>query len=58
MTPPTDWEITEAMIQYGGGFVAHLGKLFRLADETNKAKLKAAFPEYWQQYETLAMRMR
>jgi hypothetical protein len=50
----TDYEITDAMIVYGGHFVSKLGRLFRLADEHNQAKLKAAFPEYWREYATLA----
>ncbi len=50
----TDWEVTEAMIVYGGGFVQGLGRLFRAADKDNKARLKAAFPEYIQQYAELA----
>src|SRR6185295_17117448 len=43
--PMTDWDITAAMIGYGGSFVAGLGKLFRQADAINQAKLKATFPE-------------
>ena len=46
----TDDEITEAMMRYGGGFVADLGALFRRADAENQAILKAAFPHYWIEY--------
>ena len=49
-----DWEITEAMIRYGGSFVHGLGRLFRMADATNKAKLQTAFPEYWIKYRDIA----
>jgi len=50
-----DYAITEAMITYGGSFNAGLGRLFRVADDVNQAKLKAAFPEYWITYRELAM---
>jgi hypothetical protein len=50
----TDYEITDAMITYGGNFVAQLGKAFRAGDVVNQAKLKAAFPDYWREYATLA----
>jgi hypothetical protein len=55
-TGPTDYEVTEAMIVYGGSFVSALGKLFRLADSDNEARLKAAFPEYWQRYAALSQK--
>lgn len=50
----TDDEITETMVRFGGGFVAHLGRLFRFADPANQQRLKRAFPEYWQRYDELA----
>ena len=50
----TEWEITEAMIVYGGSFVSMLGKLYRLADTDNRARLRQAFPEYWAEYIELA----
>lgn len=50
----TEWEITEAMIVYGGGFVQSLGRLVRQADVDNKRRLVAAFPEYFKQYKELA----
>ncbi len=49
-----DYEITEAMIRFGGSFVAQLGRLFRLADYDNQSRLRAAFPEYWREYRELA----
>jgi hypothetical protein len=49
----TDYEITAAMITYGGNFVAQLGKAFRAADDQNRAKLKAAFSEEWTRYAEL-----
>jgi hypothetical protein len=50
----SDYEITDAMVLYGGRFVAGLGRLFRTADAINQAKLKAAFPEYFAEYAALA----
>jgi len=47
----SDWEVTEAMIRYGGGFVSALGELYRKGDEINRRKLVAAFPEYFDQYQ-------
>lgn len=46
----TDFAITDAMIRFGGGFVARLGQLFRAADAVNQARLKAAFPDYFAKY--------
>jgi hypothetical protein len=51
----TDYEITDAMILYGGSFVQALGRLFRLADSENQRKLKTAFPDYFIEYHQLAM---
>ena len=49
-----DLEVIEAMEKYGGSFVVALAGAFRRADATNLAKLKAAFPEYWEQYTEMA----
>jgi len=51
--PLTDYAITEAMLKYGGGFVADLAALFRRGDSENQAILKAAFPHYWREYAEL-----
>ena len=56
MSDLTDYEVTEAMIQFGGSFVRGLGELYRRADEHNKAKLRMAFPEYFAEYRDLAIR--
>lgn len=56
MNAVTDYDVTEAMVRYGGGFVSGLGKLFRQADEDNKARLKAAFPEYFAEYLAVVVR--
>lgn len=49
----SDQDITDAMIAFGGGFMQALGRLFRHADEDNRARLRAAFPEYWAKYAEL-----
>lgn len=54
MTDETDYDISEAMIRFGGGFVSQLGLLFRQADLANRARLKAAFPDYWRRYAEMA----
>jgi hypothetical protein len=51
---PNEWEITEAMIVFGGSFVQTLGRLIRQADMDNKRRLVSAFPEYIEQYKELA----
>jgi hypothetical protein len=38
------------MIEYGGTFVERLGRAWIAADSDNQARLKAAFPEYWEEY--------
>ena len=54
----SDHQITQAMKDCGGGFVKQLGHLYRLADETNQARIKAAWPELWQNYTEMAERLR
>jgi len=45
-----DYQVIEAMIQYGGSFVARLGQAALCADHVNLARLRDAFPDYWRQY--------
>jgi hypothetical protein len=52
---PTDYEITTAMTMFGGSFVRAFGALWPLADDDNRARMKAAWPEYWAQYGELAL---
>jgi len=54
MTEPDDYAIVEAMLRYGGGFVADLGALFRRADAVNQAILKTAFAHVWREYAEIA----
>lgn len=49
----SDDDILEAMTNYGGSFVRQLAKLFRLADDGNRRRLLATFPEYWDRYAEL-----
>lgn len=55
MTMDENFYIPEAMIRTGGGFVKHLGHLYRKADVENRQKLQNAFPEYWTEYRTRAL---
>ena len=47
-----DHRIVEAMSKYGGSFAKAIAKAALLADENNYNKLKAAFPELWERYES------
>lgn len=49
-----DLAVIEAMEKYGGSFVAALALAARRADADNLAKIKATWPEYWQQYAAMA----
>jgi hypothetical protein len=50
MSDPTDYEIVRAMDLFGGSFVRALSLCFVTADEDNRRRLKAAFPEIWAEY--------
>ena len=50
----TDEQIVAAMVSLGGSFVQRLGLLYGWADAENRARIKAAWPEYWREYEELA----
>jgi hypothetical protein len=50
----TKGEVAEMMMRYGGSFVQCLGKALERADPVNAAKIKATWPEYWEQYEAMA----
>jgi hypothetical protein len=45
-----------AMQAMGGSFVQQLGRLCERADPINLAKIKATWPEYWEEYADLAKR--
>ena len=56
--PSSPREIEEAMITFGGSFVAQLGRLFRLADSVNHERLRDAFADYWRKYDHIARETR
>ena len=37
----------------GGSFVKALADLYYMADSTNKLRVRAAFPEYFEKYEAM-----
>lgn len=47
-------KVAAAMITFGGHFVRNLGEALMIADPINRARIKEAFPEYWQEYKKLA----
>jgi hypothetical protein len=49
-----DRQILEAMSRYGGSFVQALARAAERADPVNLGKLRAAFPDVWQEYARLA----
>ena len=49
-----EFKVVREMRRRGGSFVQSLAECFQHADMINKARLKAAFPEYWRQYEQIA----
>ena len=53
-TAQTETAVIAAMETYGGSFVKALAECFNRADAYNFAKLKAAFPDIWQEYAELA----
>jgi hypothetical protein len=50
----TDRDIVITMGRYGGSFAQALAEAFYRADADNFARLKAAFPEIWENYRELA----
>ena len=50
----SDYEITNTMIALGGSFVSKLGQLYQFGDRENQARIKAAWPELFEQYAELA----
>lgn len=50
----TDYEIVCAMERFGGSFVRNLAALCHSADPINMAKIKAAWPEYFEEYAEIA----
>ena len=52
-----DYDVAFAMIEYGGSFVRKLGAAALVADPENLAKIKAAWPDYWSQYDRMAKQL-
>lgn len=48
-----EFKVIEQMSARGGSFVKSLAECFRHADQTNFAKLKTTFSEYWARYEVM-----
>ena len=55
---PTDFQITEAMLTFGGSFVQALARAWRCADRENQDRLHDAFPDVWADYRDLIQRAR
>jgi hypothetical protein len=51
-----EYNVVDAMDDFGGSFVKSLAQCFRQADDNNFRKLKEAFSNYWSQYEKMAKR--
>ena len=54
MTYEEQHRVGSAMVSHGGSFVEALGRALLLADTTNRERIKAAFPEYWETYTKIA----
>ena len=52
--PIENFHVVSAMNRYGGSFAKALSEAFFTADADNFARLKAAFPELWAEYEEMA----
>lgn len=46
--------VAMSMEELGGSFVSRLGKALIHADRDNAQRIKAAFPEYWEEHLDLA----
>lgn len=46
--------VATAMVNYGGGFVKHLGEALFNADMYNTRIIKNSFPHYWKQYKEMS----
>ena len=50
--------VIQAMETYGGSFVKALASCMRHADHFNLERIKAAFPDYWDQYKDMANKLK
>jgi len=53
----TDKKTIETMMEYGGSFVRKLGAAALVADQQNLNRIKATWPEYWEQYTKMAKQL-
>lgn len=53
-SPVNDRDTIGAMLQFGGGFIVQLARLYQSTDPGNQQRIRAAWPEYWQKYTELA----
>ena len=51
-----DYKVVDAMHKFGGSFVQSLANCAMRADANNLAKIKATWPDYWQEYTNFAKR--
>ena len=49
--------VVATMLRFGGSFVKALANAFQAADPVNFERLRAAFPDIWSRYETMAGKM-
>ena len=52
-----DRQIINTMMEYGGSFVRKLGAAALVADQQNLNRIKATWPEYWEQYARMAKQL-
>ena len=50
-----DSRIIDAMSKYGGSFAKAIANAAKVADSDNYNKLKQAFPELWERYESFVV---
>ena len=49
-----DYKVISSMRTYGGSFVKALANCAAHADTSNFAKIKATWPDYWEEYTRMA----
>lgn len=55
MTEPTDAEVVATMLIYGGSFITRLAACWQAADAVNRARIYAAFSDYFEEYRRIAI---
>jgi hypothetical protein len=49
-----DVDIAHTMQRFGGSFSKKLAETWMVADDDNRARIQAAFPDFWDKYAELA----